>query len=47
MKRRKFLSGMLAASSAFRVPLQSGNNTRGFDHVALPMQNTDAMIIYS
>jgi len=36
---------MVAAGAQAAAP-QSGNNIRGFDHVALPMQNTDAMIAF-
>src|SRR5215471_13733119 len=45
MKRRAFIGGMVAAGAQAAAP-QSGNNIRGFDHVALPMQNTDAMIAF-
>lgn len=45
MKRRAFIGGMVAAGAQAATP-QSGNNIRGFDHVALPMQNTDAMIAF-
>jgi catechol 2,3-dioxygenase-like lactoylglutathione lyase family enzyme len=35
---------MFAAGGAAR--LQQSGNIRGFDHVALPMQNTDAMLAF-
>jgi len=35
---------MVAAGGAAR--LQQSGNIRGFDHVALPMQNTDAMLAF-
>ena len=45
MKRRAFIGGMVGAGAQAASP-QSGNSIRGFDHVALPMQNTDAMIAF-
>jgi catechol 2,3-dioxygenase-like lactoylglutathione lyase family enzyme len=36
---------MVGAGAQAAAP-QSGNNIKGFDHVALPMQNTDAMIAF-
>jgi catechol 2,3-dioxygenase-like lactoylglutathione lyase family enzyme len=45
--RRKFIGETAAAAAA--APLataQSGGALRGFDHVALPMQNTDAMLTF-
>jgi catechol 2,3-dioxygenase-like lactoylglutathione lyase family enzyme len=44
VSRRKFIGGMVAAGGAAR--LQQSGNIRGFDHVALPMQNTDAMLAF-
>src|SRR5262245_57199268 len=55
--RRKFIGGMVAFAGAVRAAQQSGNarsasatarspNIIGFDHVALPMQNTDAMLAF-
>ena len=45
--RRQFLRGVLTASSG-GAPLaaQSPARIRGFDHVALPMQNTEAMLAF-
>ena len=45
--RRKFLTGGLAASSGgAALAAQSPGRIRGFDHVALPMQNTEAMLAF-
>src|SRR5262245_33663313 len=44
VSRRKFIGSMVALGGAGRVE-QSGN-IRGFDHVALPMQNTEAMVAF-
>jgi catechol 2,3-dioxygenase-like lactoylglutathione lyase family enzyme len=44
LSRRKFVGGMVAFSGAAR--LQQSGNIRGFDHVALPMQNTEALIAF-
>jgi len=44
--RRRFLKGALAASSGVPVAAQSLGRFRGFDHVALPMQNTEAMLAF-
>jgi catechol 2,3-dioxygenase-like lactoylglutathione lyase family enzyme len=44
VSRRNFALGM-AAAGRFARPQQPGN-IQGFDHVALPMQNTDAMIAF-
>jgi len=44
--RRRFLKGALAASSGVPVTAQSLGRIRGFDHVALPMQNTEAMLAF-
>jgi catechol 2,3-dioxygenase-like lactoylglutathione lyase family enzyme len=43
--RRKFLKGVIAAGGA-PVSGQSPGRIRGFDHVALPMQNTEAMLAF-
>jgi catechol 2,3-dioxygenase-like lactoylglutathione lyase family enzyme len=40
--RRKFITGAIAASAA----AQPAGSVRGFDHVALPMQNTEAMLAF-
>ena len=46
--RRKFIQGAAAAggasSSALSTP--AGGAIKGFDHVALPMQNTEAMLAF-
>ena len=44
VSRRKFIGGMVALGGASRV--QQSGNIRGFDHVALPMQNTEAMVAF-
>jgi len=44
--RRRFLKGALAASSGVPVAAQSLGRIRGFDNVALPMQNTEAMLAF-
>jgi catechol 2,3-dioxygenase-like lactoylglutathione lyase family enzyme len=41
--RRGFLAGAAAARS---LAAQNRGRIRGFDHVALPMQNTDAMLAF-
>ena len=44
--RRAFVKGMVAAGAtigAAELQGQSTNRVSGFDHVAVPMQNTDAM----
>ena len=40
--RRKFIGGLAAAKAL----AQNAGSVRGFDHVALPMQNTDAMLAF-
>ena len=45
VSRRKFIGGMVAIGGAASVQQPTGG-IRGFDHVALPMQNTDAMIAF-
>ena len=47
--RRRFvkaIAGAAAAPTAGRVSAQSAGRVRGFDHVAVPMQNTNAMIAF-
>jgi catechol 2,3-dioxygenase-like lactoylglutathione lyase family enzyme len=44
VSRRKFIGGMVAVGGAVR--LQQSGNIRGFDHVALPMQDTEAMLAF-
>src|ERR1700676_4217685 len=43
--RRRFIRGVAAAGASGALAQQTGS-VRGFDHVALPMQNTDAMIAF-
>jgi hypothetical protein len=45
VSRRKFIGGMVAIGGAAGVQQPTGG-IRGFDHVALPMQNTDVMIAF-
>ena len=45
--RRRFVKGVVASVAASGAMAQQPvNKVRGFDHVALPMQNTDAMIAF-
>lgn len=45
--RRRFVKGVVASVAASQaIAQQPANKVRGFDHVALPMQNTDAMIAF-
>jgi catechol 2,3-dioxygenase-like lactoylglutathione lyase family enzyme len=49
--RRKFVTSAAAAAGASKLAAQqvgsnSAGNVRGFDHVALPMQNTAAMLAF-
>ena len=46
--RRRFISGVVAGASVAgsRAVAQPAGSIRGFDHVALPMQNTDAMLAF-
>src|SRR5579862_4298671 len=45
--RRKFIGAIAAAGAAGRQSkAQTTGSVRGFDHVALPMQNTDAMLAF-
>ena len=43
--RRRFLRGAIAAGGS-PLAAQSPGRIRGFDHVALPMQNTEAMLAF-
>ena len=43
--RRKFVAGVMAAGGSAAKAQQPGA-VRGFDHVALPMQNTEAMVAF-
>ena len=42
--RRRFLRGVVAAGGTSSA--QSPGRIRGFDHVALPMQNSEAMLAF-
>jgi hypothetical protein len=51
--RRRFIRGAAAASAVVGgavgvspVPAQQAGRIRGFDHVALPMENTGAMLAF-
>lgn len=46
--RRKLIGGAAAyaAGSATQAMAQKAGNVRGFDHVALPMQDTEAMLSF-
>lgn len=44
--RRRFVQGAVAAAGASRLEAQQPGGVRGFDHVALPMQNTEAMLAF-
>ncbi len=47
--RRRFVKTIVttaAAASASGVRAQQAGSVRGFDHVALPMQNTEAMVTF-
>ncbi len=47
--RRTFVKTIVsagAAASASRARAQQAGRVRGFDHVALPMQNTEAMVTF-
>ena len=50
VSRRKFVAGVMTAAAVSaaerQAAAQSPNRVRGFDHVALPMQNTDAMLAF-
>jgi hypothetical protein len=47
--RRRFVKTIATAAAAARgsrALAQQGGSVRGFDHVALPMQNTEAMLAF-
>ena len=47
--RRKFVKGLAAAGAVAevsRAAAQQRGSIKGFDHVALPMQNTEAMLAF-
>jgi len=46
VSRRGFVQGAAAAAGSVKMTAQQTGSVRGFDHVALPMQNTDAMLAF-
>ena len=46
VSRRTFVQGAAAAAGAPKLVAQTSGSVRGFDHVALPMQNTAAMMAF-
>ena len=46
VSRRTFVQGAAAAAGASKLAAQQVGSVRGFDHVALPMQKTDAMLAF-
>ena len=46
VSRRGFVQTAVAAAGAAKIPAQQTGSVRGFDHVALPMQNTAAMMAF-
>ena len=44
--RRGFIGRVAAAGAATQLHAQPAGRVSGFDHVALPMQNTDAMLAF-
>lgn len=44
--RRKFVQAATTAAATSNLLAQQGGSVRGFDHVALPMQNTAAMMTF-
>ena len=46
VSRREFIGGIGMVAVAGTARLQQPGNIRGFDHVALPMQNTEAMVAF-
>jgi catechol 2,3-dioxygenase-like lactoylglutathione lyase family enzyme len=44
--RRRFVKGAVAAGGSMAVAQAQAGSIKGFDHVALPMQNTDAMLAF-
>jgi catechol 2,3-dioxygenase-like lactoylglutathione lyase family enzyme len=43
---KSFAAGAAASQAVAQQASQQGGKVRGFDHVALPMQNTDAMLAF-
>jgi catechol 2,3-dioxygenase-like lactoylglutathione lyase family enzyme len=46
ISRRRFVGATTAAAVPPVVAAQQASGIRGFDHVALPMQNTGAMLVF-
>ncbi len=46
VSRRTFVQGAAAAAGASKLAAQQVGSVRGFDHVALPMQKTAAMLAF-
>src|SRR4051794_34856240 len=48
LSRRKFVATAVAAAAGGAIALdaQAANRVSGYDHVALPMLNTDAMVAF-
>jgi catechol 2,3-dioxygenase-like lactoylglutathione lyase family enzyme len=46
VSRRTFVQAAAAAAGASKLAAQQTGGVRGFDHVALPMQNTAAMLVF-
>lgn len=44
--RRRFVKAAATAATASQLAAQQSGSVRGFDHVALPMQNTDAILAF-
>src|ERR1700746_1212993 len=44
--RRKFVAGAAAVVASAQAGGQAAGGIRGYDHVALPMQNTGAMLVF-
>jgi len=44
--RRRFVQSAAAAAGASKLAAQTAGSVRGFDHVALPMQNAQAMLAF-
>ena len=44
VSRRKFIGGMAAVGGA--AGMQQAGGIQGFDHVAVPMQNTEPMLVF-
>ena len=44
--RRSFVQAAATAAAATKLAAQQSGSVRGFDHVALPMQNTAAMLAF-